>query len=230
MASKLKDKQQEEELMDQEVVGAEGSSVEDFVNNNRNLILGGLAVVVLAVVGLIFLNQSKERQNTLAHSDMFKAVKYFEQDSLNKALNGDGVSMGFLDIADEYGSTAAGNQAQYYIGVAYARQGKLDEAIDALEGVSASGNMLAMARDMALGFAYEDKQDFAKAARLFLAASKTPGANDQTTPSMLMNAARAYEANGDFGDALELYETIKEEYPFSQEGLNIDKYIGRATR
>ena len=40
---------------------------------------------------------------------MFQAVYYFEADSLDRGLNGDGNNLGFLDIIDEYGITDAAN-------------------------------------------------------------------------------------------------------------------------
>jgi hypothetical protein len=42
---------------------------------------------------------------------MFQAVYYFEADSLDKALNGDGNNLGFLEIIDEYSVTDAANLA-----------------------------------------------------------------------------------------------------------------------
>jgi len=53
-------------------------------------------------------------------------------------------------------------------------------------------------------------------------------ANDLTTPIYLMKAARAHEEVGDYTDALALYNRIKEEYPNSNEGQQIEKFIARA--
>jgi len=61
------------------------------------------------------------------------AQKYFEQDSLNKALNGDGQNPGFLDIIDEYSMTNASNLANYYTGLIFLKQGKYQDAINYLE-------------------------------------------------------------------------------------------------
>ena len=43
----------------------------------------------------------------------------------------------------------------------------------------------------------------------------------------LLKAAVACEEVGDKGKALKLYETIKDKYPQSIEGYDIDKYINR---
>ena len=51
-------------------------------------------------------------------------------DDYEKALNGDGQGYpGFLKIADEYGSTDAGNLAELYAGLSYAQTGKYQEAV-----------------------------------------------------------------------------------------------------
>ena len=54
-----------------------------------------------------------------AHADMYMAEIYFEKDSFNLALNGDGQYLGFLDIVDEYSLASAGNLANYYAGLCY---------------------------------------------------------------------------------------------------------------
>jgi hypothetical protein len=43
-----------------------------------------------------------------------------------------------------------------------------------------------------------------------------------------MKAGELYELNGQFSEALEIYERIQNEYPESTEGASIDKYIARA--
>ena len=53
-------------------------------------------------------------------------------------------------------------------------------------------------------------------------------ANDLTTPVYLMKAGRAHEEVGDYADALELYNRIQAEFPQSNEGQVIEKFIARA--
>ena len=51
-----------------------------------------------------------------AKAQMWMAEQYFERDSFNLALNGDGNYLGFLDIIEEYGITKSANLANYYYG------------------------------------------------------------------------------------------------------------------
>ena len=42
-----------------------------------------------------------------------------------------------------------------------------------------------------------------------------------------MKAAEIYELEGNYNDALKLYQRIQNEYPESTEGQSIEKYIAR---
>lgn len=230
MAAKVRD-QVEEELVDiVEGEAGEGLSVEELISKNQNLILVGLGVIILLLGGWFFYRTLQQGQNEEAHAEMFRAIKYFEADSLNKALNGDGQYLGLLDVAEDYSGTGAANMANYYIGVIHAKQSDLNSAVEYLEKVNTSDDMLSMATFMALGFAYEDLGDAGKAASYFEKAAATPDENESTTPTMLLHAGRNYEAAGQTGKALEVYQQIKDDYPLSSEGINIDKYIGRVSQ
>lgn len=224
-------KVQNPELDELEIEEMEGEELSLFERYRTPLIAGG-AVLVAVILGMIGWNYLQEQKNTEANAEMFKAIEKFEADSLQLAIRGDGSFMSLEDVASEYGSTAAGDQANYYLGVAYLKSDSLDDAtgIDYLEKVSASGNTLAMARDIALAFGYERQDNFSKAAKLFKSAAFTPEANDNTTPYLLLEAGRCYELDGDIKAALDVYTTIKEDFPTSAEAGSIDKYIGRVSR
>jgi TolA-binding protein len=51
--------------------------------------------------------------------------------------------------------------------------------------------------------------------------------NELTTPVYMMKAARLLETMDELEDALALYQEIKEKYPETTEGQNVDKYIAR---
>jgi len=80
-----------------------------------------LAGAIIAVVALTwayreFIVAPAEEEAQLA---LYPAQDVFSQDSLRLALNGNAEFMGFIEIADEYGSTKAGNLANYYAGLSY---------------------------------------------------------------------------------------------------------------
>jgi len=71
-----------------------------------------MALAVVVGLLLAFVAYKKfivEPQNEEASQMIWKAEFYFEQDSLNLALNGDGNNYGFLEIIETYGGTPTGN-------------------------------------------------------------------------------------------------------------------------
>lgn len=229
MAVKNKHTQDEhsnELLENPEALADQLSKTEQYVEKNKTgvLIIGGLLVLVVA--GFFGYNTYKQNQEERAQSEMFQAIYYFEGDSLNLALNGDGNTLGFLDIADEYSITDAGNLANFYAGAAYLQLGNYEEALDYLENYS-SDDLLIQSRAYALmGDAYMELQDFESAADHYQkAADNKP--NKYFTPAYLMKAALAYEKTDNLEAARASYTEIIEKYWDSSEYQNARKYRAR---
>jgi len=205
---------------------AEGKSSEEIVQRlqrNKNIIIGVVGAIVLVVGGWIGYNYYKNTQNQEAQSLMFPAVYQFESDSLNKALNGDGLHEGLAAIADDYGMTKAGNLANFYAGVAHLKQGKYDEAIEYLKDFSSS-DFLIQARAYALiGDAYMEKNQLADAISYYEKASNYKP-NAFFTPQYLSKLALAQEASKNYEAAIASYDKIIDEYAASSEATNAKKY------
>lgn len=203
------------------------SKSELFIEKNQKLlmiILGVIAALVLGYFGFqrfILLPREKEAQ-----SQMFMAEKYFEEDSLRLALNGDGQYPGFLQIIEDYGMTKSAKLAHYYTGIIYLNQGKFQDAIDHLEKFKTKDAMLSPMAKGAIGDAYMELNKKDDAAEQYLVAADTYK-NDFTSPVFLQKAAWAFEDAGKKDKALEIYNRIKTEYPRSAEARDVDKYITR---
>ena len=96
------------------------SKTEQYIENNQK----SLTIVVGAIVGIIALfsayqNFYIEPMEKEAQIEVYMAELYFQKDSFELALNGDGQYAGFLDIADEYSLTRVGRLANYYSGLCY---------------------------------------------------------------------------------------------------------------
>ena len=52
--------------------------------------------------------------------------------------------------------------------------------------------------------------------------------NEFTTPRFLMKQATVHELQGNYEEALEIYNIINDDYRPSREGQNVAKYIARA--
>ena len=202
---------------------------EQFIEDNQKIITYIVGAIVIVVAGYLSLNrfiiQPREKE---AQSQMFMAENYFEKDSFNLALNGDGNYLGLLDIIDDYGMTKTARLARYYAGVSYLRLGEYKEAIDYLGRFKTKNIVLGPVREGSMGDAYLQLGEKDKALNHYLKAVKI-SENEFTAPIYLMKAGNLLELDGQHEKALQNYKTIKEKYPETTEGRNVEKYIARVT-
>jgi tetratricopeptide (TPR) repeat protein len=203
------------------------SKTERFIENNQKLltiIIGSIVIVVLVFFAFKrFYLAPKEQE---VKEQMFTAEKYFEIDSLQLALNGDGMYPGFLKIIDDYGMTQGANLAEYYAGICYLKLGNYNEAIDHLKSFKGKDHILGPMSRGAIGDAYMELNQPGKAADYYQEAAGMKE-NEFTTPIFLMKAGMTYEIQKDYKKALEVYEKIKFKFPNTTEGRDVDKYIAR---
>ncbi|MFN0200631.1 MAG: tetratricopeptide repeat protein [Bacteroidia bacterium] len=208
----------------------EKGAVLEFVEKNGKMLLIGGVLLTLLVVGYLYWNGIKDGNNVKGQAAMFQAEYYFQQDSLAKALNGDGKAKGFLAVEKEFSGTKVGNLSKYYIGQIYLRQGKTAEGIKYLENFDKGNNLPSVMAYASLASANEDLGKMAEAAALFeKAAGVTSEKDDQLKPYFMVRAGLAYEDAGKKDKAAELYKQVKEKYSKSQEAQSIDKYLGRVS-
>jgi TolA-binding protein len=189
----------------------------------------GIALVVglVALIGGYFYYDyySKEREKE-AQEQAFYAAKYYMKDSLDKAINGTAAFPGLKKFVDEYGGTKAGNTAKYMLGTAYLSKGKIDDGLSQLESFDKGDNLVSAQAYAAIGFAYEEKGNFGKAADMYIKASKALP-NAVTSPEYMLSAARCYEEAKDNDKALSIYKELKQKYPLSDPGRQAEKYIAK---
>jgi TolA-binding protein len=206
------------ELIQEKLVDAE-----HWVEKNLKLVIGLASVVALVVGGYFGYKYYIENQDKEAQKEMFQAVRYFEADSLNLALNGDGNNLGFLQIVDDFGRTKAGNLANFYAGSIYMKQGKFPSAIVHFNDFS-TDDLLVQARAYSLiGDANMEQKKFDEAATYYdKAASYKP--NKEFTPTYLMKAALAYEKSNNVEKAKAAYQTIIDKFWDSSEAQSAKKF------
>jgi TolA-binding protein len=199
---------------------------ENWLERNPKPVIGVALAILLIVGGYFGFQYYKDAQNAKAQKEMYQAVFYFESDSLNLALNGDGNNLGFLDIVKEYGITDAGKLANYYAGASYLKQGKYELARLYLEDFS-SNDLLVQARAYSLiGDTYMEQQKFEDAAKYYSkAANYKP--NKHFSPIYLMKEALAYEKLNQNDKAKEAYEKVITDYWESPEYQNARKFKAR---
>jgi tetratricopeptide (TPR) repeat protein len=220
-------KEKTEDLLENpEVIKEKFVSVEHWVENNPKIVVGVVAVLVVVVGAYFGYRYYVGSQNEVAQSEMFQAVRYFEMDSLNLAMKGDGNNLGFEQIVEDYPMTDAGNLAHYYAGVIALKQGKFQLAVLYLEDFS-SNDILIQARAYSLkGDAHMELKEYEQAAAMYHKASNYKP-NKYFTPTYLMKEALAYELLQQNDKAIAAYERIITEFWDSAEVQNAKKFKAR---
>ena len=204
------------------------TQTELFLEKNKKPLGIGVGVVVGLVMLFYAFNEYYTKPlNLEAQNEIFRAQDYLAQDSLRLALEGDGINLGFLDVADEYSSTKVGNMANYYAGVCYLNLGEYQNAIEYLDNFSGSDEVISVLAVASIGDAFlelgqkEDALDYYKKAL-------NKSDNAFVIPTILFKTAQLSELLDEYDAAIKYYNRIKEEFSTSREAADIDKYIARA--
>ena len=204
------------------------SKTEQYIVDNQKslmIIIGAIeGVIALFNVYQKFYIQPLEKE---AQIEVYMAELYFQKDSFNLALNGDGQYAGFLDVAEDYSSTKVGNLANYYSGVCFLNLGEYESAIEYLSDFSSNDIILSSLAYGCIGDAYMQLEDKENAKEAYIDALENSN-NEFTSPRFMMKLAMIHESNSDYSDALTIYKSIKADFKESKQAVGIEKYIARA--
>ena len=217
---------QNELIENPEVIAEKIVPGEDFLKSNSKILAGVLAVAVVLIGGILFFQYNTQQQNEKAQAEMFQAVYFFEQDSVDFALNGDGINKGFLNIIESYPRTDAANLAHFYTGSIYLSQKKFEDALTHLQEfstddylVQAKAYSLVGDANLELGKTEEAIAQYTKAART--------NENKFMSPKYLAKLAVAQEEAGKIEEAINTYAEIEEKYYESFEFAAARKHKAR---
>ena len=204
---------------------------EAFFLKYKNAVIAAIVAIVVIVGGAVLYKTYVSGPNEVkASTAIAKGQELFMAGDYQKALNGDSANFkGFVKIADEYSSTAAGNLANLYAGLCNAKLNKWEDAAKFLEKFDgADDQMISPAAEGALGNAYAHLNQLDKAvSHLKKAAEKAD--NNSLSPTFLIQAGEILESQGKNDEALKLYQTVKEKYFNSMAYQTIDGYIERVS-
>ena len=201
------------------------SKTEKFFNENGKLLSGILAAVIVVAAGIFCWYKFAYQPAVVeAQGQMAVAEANFRTGDFELALNGDGNVLGFAQIIDEYGAKA-GKAVYFYAGVCELQLGNWDLAIKNLQAYKGKDAILKARATACIGDAYVALEEYGKALGYFEKAAAT--ADNMFAATYLLKAGMVAEKLGENAKALGFYETIKNQYPQSMEGYDIDKYIGR---
>ena len=213
------------------------SKSEQWIEKNSKpllITLIGLVVIFLGYLGYNkFIEEPKEAE---AADELAFPRKYFDEaavagsgvDSLlNLGLEGADGKYGFVDIAETYSGTNAGNLANYYAGVSYLQLKQYDKAIEFLSKFKSDDEMLGPISLGAIGDAFSDINQPKDALEYYEKAANKKD-NEFTTPLYLFKAGQTAMNLKEFKKAEDFFTKIKENYSKSDQGRDIEKFINAA--
>jgi TolA-binding protein len=204
------------------------AKAKDFWTRYQKIITIASIVIIVAIGGYYgYKNYILGPKEEKASDAIFKAEEYYRMDSLQKALNGDGLNLGFVKVIDKYGGTKLGNLARFYAGDCFLRTGDYTKAVKYLEDFSTSEKMVQARAYKLLGDAYSElgKNDDA-ISNYKKAAYHFPDDNTNSAEYLFFAAALA-EKSGKTKEAIELYQDLKDKYPGTRQSNDADKYLAK---
>lgn len=205
-----------------------GGGTEQFWERNSKVIIYALVAIILLVGGyFIYQNYFRAPEEQKAADAMWKAEDYYRKDSARLALNGDGANPGFLRIISRHSGTKAANLAKFYAGSCYVKLGDFKNAIKYLKDFSTDDKLVAVRATGLLGDAYAETGKKNEAVEQYKKAGTLFPEDNFNSPEYLFRAGLMYQDLGKTKDAIDMFRTIKENYPQSERGAEIDKYLAR---
>ena len=187
-----------------------------------------LSLILLVVLGYFgykqFILEPKEKQ---AAEAMFRAEDYYRIDSIRLALNGDAVNAGFVKIISRYSGTKAADLAAFYAGSCYLKLGDFNNAVKYLKDFKTSAIQVQAKAYGLLGDAYSELNKKEEAVEQYKKAGTLFEEDEIISPEYLFRAGYLYESMGKNEDAVAMYTIIKNKYPASPRGFDIDRYLAR---
>ena len=227
MAKKETKKSEQNELIENpQVIAEKLVPGEDFLKRNSKIVVGLLVGAAVLIGGILFFQYNTQQQNEKAQAEMFQAVYFFEQDSVDFALNGDGINKGFLTIIEDYPRTDAANLSHFYTGSIYLSQKKFEDALTHLEEFSTDDYLVQAKAYSLIGDANLELGKTDEAIAQYTKAART-NENKFMSPKYLAKLAVAQEEAGKLEEAIKTYTEIEEKYYESFEFAAARKHKAR---
>jgi tetratricopeptide (TPR) repeat protein len=213
------------------------SRSEKWIEKNSKGLFYALVAIVIVFLGYLGYTKYISEPNEIeASNELAFPRKFYDQAStagsgidslLTLGLEGADGKYGFIDIAKSYSGTNAGNLANYYAGVSYLEMKQYDKAIGYLENFNSNDEMLGPVTLGAVGDAFADINQPEEALEYYVKAANKKE-NNFTTPLFLYKAGLTAMELKKFDKAASLFTKIKENYPTSDQGRDVAKFINAA--
>lgn len=195
-----------------------------FFEENRTWILGAIAAIVVLALAVGGWRYWQSQRSEEAQVLLGAILNEYNAGNWETALEGTDTAPGLLEIADEYGSTATGEQATFFAADALFQLGRADEALEMFQEYDGEG-LLAASALAGQAAIYEQNGDPERAAELYERAAGT-FESPASTPGYLLDAGRAYAAAGDTDEAVEAYRQVIDEWDATPEARTAQAELG----
>ena len=200
----------------------------EFFETNRSLVYGILGGIVLLIIMGFGYGIFKDRQEDQAQEALAAAVRMYENSNWRGAIDGADGAAGLLEVADQYGSTKAGNLALYYAADAYYKMGEHESALTYFRQFDHGDDALGAGAYAGEAAVLESMGNHAEAAAKYRQAALVHE-SDFTSGRYLQSAGRNYELAGEYDEAREVYEMIKTQFPESAQASDVDMLLARVS-
>lgn len=193
------------------------------IAENKKIIfiaVGAICVVAAFTLSYLFIYKNPHVE---------KAFDAYNMVETQPMLNDSTAAAQYMEVADNYSGDQAGKLAALSAGEALYNEGKYEEAANYLKKFSSNDDVLDANVLVLTGDCYVNLENYDEALSYYNKAIRKAGGNQQIVPRVLLKEANVYDAQANYGKALECYQTIKNSYPGFQlgNGVDIDAYIAR---
>ena len=216
-----KNKEQDEMAIDR--VNSHLTDAGAKIADNKKIIF--IVVGIILVVGAFVMSYLFIYRNP--HVE--KAFEAYNGVETQPMLNDSVAAAQYMEVADNYDGDTAGKLAALSAGEALYNAGDYEKAAEYLKRFSSKDDVLDANALVLTGDCYVNLQKYDEAIDYYTKAIRKAAGNPQIVPRVLLKEANVYDAQGNYGKALECYQEIKNNFPAFKlgNGMEIDAYIAR---
>lgn len=185
--------------------------VTHYLQNNFMAVMVGVAAIAVVVVGVVFLQQSREGSRVQASQLMFRATSLYQNGQYSDGL------IVMDDLISQHGGSREGRSALYLAGASHLALGENDEAVARFEeylGAASNGEYATSAR-LGIALASEGRGDLEAAATTYREVREQLDEQSPFYVQAAIGEARALQALGRIDEAVAILRPMRDVEDFN---------------